>query len=62
MICDLFFYMVAGLLLNVSHETDINARGRNHIYFILVGLFSSISGGISYCLVKSTVKVAGQPV
>lgn len=36
--------------------------GRNHVLTVLVALFSSITGGISYCLVKAGAKASDQPL
>ncbi|XP_012489588.1 uncharacterized protein LOC105802461 isoform X3 [Gossypium raimondii] len=36
--------------------------GSNHIYAALIGFFSSITGGISYCLIKAAAKATDQPV
>ncbi|XP_050206782.1 uncharacterized protein LOC126656289 [Mercurialis annua] len=44
-------------------ETNItSARGSHHVYAVLVGLFSSITGGISYCLIKAGARACDQPV
>ncbi|XP_019162379.1 PREDICTED: probable transport protein YPL264C isoform X2 [Ipomoea nil] len=37
-------------------------RGSHHIYAVLVGLCSSIFGGVSYCLTKAGAKTTDQPV
>ncbi|XP_062106035.1 uncharacterized protein LOC133817508 [Humulus lupulus] len=36
--------------------------GSNHIYAILVGLFSALTGGISYCLIRAGAKASDQPM
>ncbi|KAF8410778.1 hypothetical protein HHK36_003315 [Tetracentron sinense] len=37
-------------------------RGSHPIYAILFGLFSSVTGGISYCFVRAGAKASDQPV
>ncbi|KAL1224943.1 hypothetical protein V5N11_027444 [Cardamine amara subsp. amara] len=39
-----------------------NLKGNHHIYAFLLGLFSSITGGITYCLIKAAAKASEQPV
>ncbi|XP_010542000.1 PREDICTED: uncharacterized protein LOC104815344 isoform X2 [Tarenaya hassleriana] len=39
-----------------------NFKGEHHIYAVLMGLFSSITGGISYCLIKAGAKASEQPL
>ncbi|KAG7640594.1 EamA domain [Arabidopsis suecica] len=39
-----------------------NLKGNHHIYAFLWGLFSSITGGITYCLIKAAAKASEQPV
>ncbi|KAK6259507.1 hypothetical protein SCA6_013981 [Theobroma cacao] len=53
---------VAGGLLKAEEASNINLRGSQHMYAVLIGLFSSISGGISYCLIKAAAKESDQPV
>ncbi|KAL5571218.1 hypothetical protein UlMin_020815 [Ulmus minor] len=36
--------------------------GSSHIYAILVGLFSAITGGVSYCLIRAGAKASDQPL
>lgn len=48
--------------LDKAGEIDKYFRGRNHIYAILIGLFSSITAGISYCLIRAGAKSSDQPV
>ncbi|KAL4368929.1 hypothetical protein GQ457_05G004930 [Hibiscus cannabinus] len=36
--------------------------GSKHIYAALIGCISSITGGISYCLIKAAAKASDQPV
>ncbi|CAN8268470.1 unnamed protein product [Cochlearia groenlandica] len=46
-----------------SEGKNENRKGNNyHIYAVLLGLFSSITGGISYCLIKAAAKASEQPV
>nr|GMC83945.1 probable transport protein YPL264C isoform X2 [Ipomoea batatas] len=48
----------------VPNAVGINeyVRGSHHIYAVLVGLCSSIFGGVSYCLTKAGAKTTDQPV
>ncbi|KAK8532371.1 hypothetical protein V6N12_053814 [Hibiscus sabdariffa] len=34
----------------------------HHFYIALTGLFSSITGGISYCLIKAAAKASDRPI
>ncbi|KAJ9176861.1 hypothetical protein P3X46_012131 [Hevea brasiliensis] len=45
-----------------GEKSNATAKGSHHIYAVLVGLFSSITGGISYCLIKAGAKASDQPV
>ncbi|KAL9265901.1 putative membrane protein [Drosera capensis] len=38
------------------------AVGSSHIFALVLGLFSSISGGVSYCLIRAGAKASDQPV
>lgn len=51
-----------GALLRVGETNYIAIMGRNHVLTVLVALFSSITGGISYCLVKAGAKASDQPL
>ncbi|XP_021275366.1 uncharacterized protein LOC110410100 isoform X1 [Herrania umbratica] len=51
-----------GGLLKAEDASNINLRGSQHMYAVLIGLFSSISGGICYCLIKAAAKASDQPV
>ncbi|GAB4859418.1 hypothetical protein Ancab_010884 [Ancistrocladus abbreviatus] len=37
-------------------------KGSYHLYTLLLGLFSSVSGGVSYCLIRAGAKASDQPV
>ncbi|GAB2274940.1 hypothetical protein Dimus_009709 [Dionaea muscipula] len=39
-----------------------NAWGSYHLYAIVFGLFSSVSGGVCYCLIRAGAKASDQPV
>lgn len=41
---------------------NVYITGSNQTYAVLVGLFSAISGGISYCLVRAAAKTSEEPV
>ncbi|VVB10130.1 unnamed protein product [Arabis nemorensis] len=45
-----------------SEGKNENLKGNHHIYAVLLGLFSSITGGISYCLIKAAAKASEQPL
>ncbi|TYH10957.1 hypothetical protein ES288_A07G220000v1 [Gossypium darwinii] len=45
-----------------EEASNSSFRGSNHIYAALIGFFSSITGGISYCLIKAAAKATDQPV
>lgn len=52
----------AGGLVKSGEATNAYVRGSSHVYAILVGLFSAITGGISYCLIRSGAKASDQPM
>ncbi|KFK38439.1 hypothetical protein AALP_AA3G113400 [Arabis alpina] len=45
-----------------SEGNSENLKGNHHIYAVLLGLVSSITGGISYCLIKAAAKASEHPV
>ncbi|KAK2649030.1 hypothetical protein Ddye_016519 [Dipteronia dyeriana] len=49
-------------LVKAGEASILNVKGSHHIFAVLVGLFSSITGGISYCLIKAGAKASDQPV
>ncbi|CAL5334661.1 unnamed protein product [Camellia sinensis] len=51
-----------GWLAKAAETSDSYVHGSYHIYVVLVGLFSSITGGISYCLTRAGAKASDQPV
>ncbi|KAF5948486.1 hypothetical protein HYC85_014443 [Camellia sinensis] len=51
-----------GWLAKAAETSDSYVHGSYHIYAVLVGLFSSITGGISYCLTRAGAKASDQPV
>ncbi|XP_052178253.1 uncharacterized protein LOC127792014 isoform X1 [Diospyros lotus] len=51
-----------GGLGKVEEARDLYVKGIHHIYAVLIGLFSSITGGISYCLIRAGAKASDQPV
>lgn len=52
----------AGGISKSGEESGSNVRAIRHIYAILIGLFSSIAGGVTYCLVRAASKASDQPV
>ncbi|KAM4093108.1 hypothetical protein ACB094_06G090200 [Castanea mollissima] len=51
-----------GSLVKAGEANNAYLSGSHHIYVVLVGLFSSITGGISYCLIRAGAKASDQPV
>ncbi|XP_016746264.1 pseudopaline exporter CntI isoform X2 [Gossypium hirsutum] len=51
-----------GGLQKTEEASNSSCGGSNHIYAALIGFFSSITGGISYCLIKAAAKATDQPV
>ncbi|KAA3458482.1 Drug/metabolite transporter [Gossypium australe] len=49
-------------LLKAEEASIISFMRNHHIYISLIGLFSSITSGISYCLIKAAAKASDQPV
>ncbi|CAL5350685.1 unnamed protein product [Camellia sinensis] len=49
-------------LAKAAETSDSYVHGSYHIYAVLVGLFLSITGGISYCLTRAGAKASDQPV
>ncbi|TYG62421.1 hypothetical protein ES288_D07G229400v1 [Gossypium darwinii] len=49
-------------LQKTEEASNSSFGGSNHIYAALIGFFSSITGGISYCLIKAAAKATDQPV
>ncbi|PPD82110.1 hypothetical protein GOBAR_DD20970 [Gossypium barbadense] len=49
-------------LLKAEEASIISFMRNHHIYIALIGLFSSITSGISYCLIKAAAKASDQPV
>ncbi|XP_008230013.1 PREDICTED: uncharacterized protein LOC103329335 [Prunus mume] len=41
---------------------NTSVKGSSHTYAILAGIFSSITGGISYCLTRAGAKASDQPL
>ncbi|XP_057956213.1 uncharacterized protein LOC131149616 [Malania oleifera] len=51
-----------GELARAGEESSSYVTGSHHTYAVLGGLFSSITGGISYCLIRAGAKASDQPV
>ncbi|CAH9060411.1 unnamed protein product [Cuscuta europaea] len=51
-----------GALLDIGEANASYVNGYHHSYAVLVGLCSSIAGGISYCLIRAGAKTTDQPV
>ncbi|XP_031279450.1 uncharacterized protein LOC116137892 isoform X4 [Pistacia vera] len=55
-------FTTQGELVKNGKASNSNVRESHHIYAILVGLISSITGGINFCLIKAGAKASDQPV
>lgn len=51
-----------GGIAKSGEGTDTYVKGSHHIYAVLIGLISSIAGGISYCFIRAGAKSSDQPV
>lgn len=49
-------------MAKTGEARDLNMQGSHHIYAVVIGLFSSIAGGISLCLIRAGAKASDQPV
>lgn len=52
----------AGGMVKVGQASDSIVRETDQTYGLVIGLFSSVLGGISYCLVRAGAKASDQPV
>ncbi|KAI6697545.1 hypothetical protein NL676_017664 [Syzygium grande] len=48
--------------LNKAGKVQAYAKGSHHILAVLVGLFSAITGGISFCLIRAGARETDQPM
>lgn len=46
----------------LNTEGNLHGKVNHHVYAVLVGLFSSMVGGIGYCFTRAGAKAADQPV
>nr|XP_043624114.1 LOW QUALITY PROTEIN: uncharacterized protein LOC122595748 [Erigeron canadensis] len=46
----------------VSAAKGSGVHGAGHVFAVLIGLVSSLAGGVSYCLVRAGAKASDQPV
>lgn len=51
-----------GGMVEVGQASDSLVRETDQTYGLVIGLFSSILGGISYCLIRAGAKASDQPV
>ncbi|XP_047178130.1 uncharacterized protein LOC124845127 isoform X2 [Vigna umbellata] len=62
----LFFFREAlateGYFVKAKEASNAQAKTGHHIFAILLGLFSSIMGGTSYCLIRAGAKASDQPM
>ncbi|KVI10681.1 Drug/metabolite transporter [Cynara cardunculus var. scolymus] len=47
---------------NAREQKDLAVHGIHHVYVVLIGLLSSLAGGLSYCLIRAGAKKSEQPV
>ncbi|KAI3769628.1 hypothetical protein L6452_00737 [Arctium lappa] len=47
---------------NGGEQRDLAVHGIHHVYVVLIGLLSSLAGGLSYCLIRAGAKSSEQPV
>ncbi|XAR55332.1 hypothetical protein NMG60_11035378, partial [Bertholletia excelsa] len=55
-------FTTQGWLAKTAQANDSHIQDSHHIYAVLVGLLSSITAGISYCLIRAGAKSSQQPV
>ncbi|CAL1393675.1 unnamed protein product [Linum trigynum] len=55
-------FTAQGELVRAGSASAANLKGMHYVYAIIAGLFSSVTGGISYCLIKAGSKACDQPV
>lgn len=48
--------------LNKAGKVQAYAKGSHHTLAVLVGLFSAITGGISFCLIRAGARETDQPM
>ncbi|XP_028753947.1 uncharacterized protein LOC114713451 isoform X2 [Neltuma alba] len=53
---------MAGHLIKAEEGNNANSNRTSHIFAILLGLFSAITGGISYCLIRAGAKASNEPL
>ncbi|XP_015578591.1 uncharacterized protein LOC8282554 isoform X1 [Ricinus communis] len=51
-----------GMWFGAGEANNTSASGSHHVYAVLAGLLSLITGGISYCFIKAGAKASDQPV
>ncbi|XP_057461628.1 uncharacterized membrane protein YMR253C-like [Actinidia eriantha] len=55
-------FTTQGGLAKAAEASDSYVLGSQLIYVVLIGLFSSVTGGISYCLIRAGAKASDHPV
>ncbi|KAL1817583.1 uncharacterized protein LOC108223821 isoform X2 [Daucus carota subsp. sativus] len=55
-------FIAQGGMVKVGQASDSIVRETDQTYGLVIGLFSSVLGGISYCLVRAGAKASDQPV
>ncbi|RDY13111.1 hypothetical protein CR513_02001, partial [Mucuna pruriens] len=50
-----------GQLVKAKEASNAHAKAGHHVFVILLGLFSSIIGGTSYCLIRAGANASDQP-
>ncbi|KAI4308383.1 hypothetical protein L6164_031464 [Bauhinia variegata] len=51
-----------GQLVKAEESSNANGKRILHIFNVLLGVFSSMTGGISYCLTRAGAKASDQPL
>ncbi|KVH93079.1 hypothetical protein Ccrd_004871 [Cynara cardunculus var. scolymus] len=53
---------IEGASTNIGEAKASSIHGLRHVFAVLIGLVSSLAGGVSYCLVRAGAKASDQPV
>ncbi|KAJ9537620.1 hypothetical protein OSB04_030353 [Centaurea solstitialis] len=53
---------IEGASANIGEDKASGAHGIRHVFAVLIGLVSSLAGGVSYCLIRAGAKASEQPV
>ncbi|KAI3716182.1 hypothetical protein L6452_23337 [Arctium lappa] len=53
---------IEGASAHIGEAKASGVHGLHHVFAVLIGLVSSLAGGVSYCLVRAGAKASDQPV